>query len=157
MTGNQFRPTNRGIIVNDEKVLLIRVLDKDYEYFILPGGKHEFGETSIETIERECEEELGCKVSVGACVLIREFIGPRRIDVMSTVANMHIKELYFLCRPITLPDLNLREKEQKEIVWTPLSEVRYKDLKPTYVRDNILSLVERGRAGTGALYVGDVD
>lgn len=157
MAEEQIRPSNRGIVVADDKVLLIRVLDKEYEYFILPGGKHEFGETSIETVERECEEELGCTVSVGNCVLIREFIGPRRHDVMSTVANMHIKELYFLCEPVTLPDLKLREREQKEIVWIPISEIGQKDLKPAYVRNNILSLIERGKSGMGALYVGDVD
>lgn len=155
MIPENFRSTNRALIVEDNKLLLIRILDDGHEYYIFPGGKQEFGETSTETVIRECHEELGCLVEVKECLLIREFIGQRRENPFPSVSKSHIKELYFFCQLKENLDLKIREPEQKEIAWIPLDLLSQKDIRPMFIKDNIkLILNQRNK---GAIYVGDVD
>lgn len=50
-----------GIIVQDRKVLATR--SKDKSFYIQPGGKLEAGETEVEAVIRELNEEMGITVS----------------------------------------------------------------------------------------------
>lgn len=57
----------RGIIKKDGGIILIHRIkpneDGTYrEYYVVPGGKMEQGETEEQTVEREVFEELGIKV-----------------------------------------------------------------------------------------------
>lgn len=60
----------RGAWIHDGKVLLCQNVKAGY--FYLPGGHVEFGEPAAVALAREFEEETGCSVSVGECVLISE-------------------------------------------------------------------------------------
>lgn len=48
-------------IVRDERLLVVR--KQSGGYWILPGGKPETGESEVETVHREVDEELSCTVS----------------------------------------------------------------------------------------------
>ena len=57
----------RAIIEQNGKIMLIhRVKQREdgtfREYFVIPGGKMELGETEEQTVEREVFEELGIKI-----------------------------------------------------------------------------------------------
>jgi 8-oxo-dGTP pyrophosphatase MutT (NUDIX family) len=57
------RPMTLGVrilLVQDEKVLLVKHTYQDAWY--LPGGGVKKGETLVEAIRRECEEELGAQL-----------------------------------------------------------------------------------------------
>ena len=56
-TSGQIECPVRAIIVEDGKILLCRPINSDY--YFLPGGHVEFGDTSDSTIKREILEELG--------------------------------------------------------------------------------------------------
>lgn len=51
-----------GLILRDGHVLVQQIPGEDF--WAMPGGRAEIGETSGETIVREMQEELGCRVSV---------------------------------------------------------------------------------------------
>lgn len=67
----------RGVIVHDNKLLCVRL--KNYgdaiagDYWCLPGGTVEDGETLIPALERELSEELAIKARIGKLLYVNEF------------------------------------------------------------------------------------
>lgn len=52
-----------GIVIKDKKVLVVRKKTKEnFLEFIIPGGKREFEETDLETLQREMQEEVNLKI-----------------------------------------------------------------------------------------------
>lgn len=78
----------RGIILNDEKMLVAKLADNDY--YCLLGGKLEWGEDLKECLERELIEELGVKPEIGRLLFINTFIEKNKnqsIDFIFEVIN----------------------------------------------------------------------
>jgi 8-oxo-dGTP pyrophosphatase MutT (NUDIX family) len=59
-----------GVAIQDDCVLLHTMHDADY--WILPGGRVEAGETSPQALSREMREELGQDIEVGRLLWIVE-------------------------------------------------------------------------------------
>lgn len=59
------RDRSSVIIIENEKLALIKRTKDDAEYYVFPGGGIKDGETKKEAAEREAWEELGVKVKVG--------------------------------------------------------------------------------------------
>jgi len=62
----------RGIIINEDKLLLVGIVSNDY--LCLPGGKLEHGEDVKQCLERELIEELGVKPDIGNLLYVNTFI-----------------------------------------------------------------------------------
>ena len=62
--GGRFQMRAVAIIRRNDHILIHRATHEDF--WSLPGGRVEFGETAAETLEREIVEELGCTSSLGA-------------------------------------------------------------------------------------------
>jgi 8-oxo-dGTP pyrophosphatase MutT (NUDIX family) len=58
------RHTGRGIVVHEDKILLIERWRDNLHYFSIPGGGIEPGETSERTAVREIAEETSCLVTI---------------------------------------------------------------------------------------------
>ncbi|MBN1275582.1 NUDIX domain-containing protein [Candidatus Woesearchaeota archaeon] len=55
---------SRGLILEDNCLLLIRRIKNDRDYYVFPGGGIEAGETPEQCIKREAKEELGVTLNV---------------------------------------------------------------------------------------------
>lgn len=81
-----------GVALHDEHVLLTRV--EGYDWWFLPGGRAEVGETAAEALAREMREELGAMVEIERLLWVAEvfFMGEL------TGTAQHELGLYFLIR-----------------------------------------------------------
>jgi ADP-ribose pyrophosphatase YjhB (NUDIX family) len=68
--GTRFNYRVAGIALRDNQVLLNRIEGQDY--WILPGGRVELGESSVDGLRREMQEELQEEVHVGPLLWIVE-------------------------------------------------------------------------------------
>lgn len=90
------RPTVRAVIRRDGR-LLVQVKQKPggRPFLSLPGGRQEPGETLDSAVARECFEEIGAKVTVGAVVHVAEVFKSKQDKLR------HQVEILFSC---TVPD-----------------------------------------------------
>ena len=63
------RENARAIIIKDNELLTIfrrkKTKEGTKEYYVIPGGGVEDGETLADTVKRELQEELGISIEVG--------------------------------------------------------------------------------------------
>lgn len=73
---NRIRPLAVAVVRYEGKVLAVRGVDrvKNQEFFRLPGGGIEFGETAEQTLQREFAEEFGVEIKVGRRLGVAENI-----------------------------------------------------------------------------------
>ena len=86
------RPSVRGIVIKDGNIAMMYSLK--YDYYKLPGGGIETGETYEETLVREVREESGLVVIKDS---IKEFGYVRRIE-KGKIEDIFVQEnFYYLC------------------------------------------------------------
>ena len=88
----EVRPSVRGIILREGKVLLVHSLK--YDYYKFPGGGIEPGEEMEAALGREVREETGFQVLPGS---IREYGLVRRISRGKHTDVFYQDNYYFLC------------------------------------------------------------
>ncbi|QDY70612.1 NUDIX domain-containing protein [Qingshengfaniella alkalisoli] len=72
------RPTARAVIWRDGKILAqVKQRGCGKPYLTLPGGKQEPGESLADCVARECAEEVGAPVEVGALLHLAEVFKPK--------------------------------------------------------------------------------
>lgn len=128
----------KAVIIRDDAVLLIRYSDSSDmglgTWYALPGGRQRYGETLEETLDRECEEELGAKVSVGRLLFVREYIHARH-ELAGTGRDQHKIELMFSCElqsePGSAPE---SDTDQESTEWVSLDRMSEIKIFPTTLR-----------------------
>lgn len=80
----------RGIILCEGELLVVKH-SFDHNYYALPGGHLEYGETILECIEREIIEELGIKPEIGRLLYIHDYIdendGVQSVEFFFEIVN----------------------------------------------------------------------
>jgi 8-oxo-dGTP pyrophosphatase MutT (NUDIX family) len=120
--------------------------DEEGDFFILPGGGQEPGETLAETVQRECREEVGAELVVRELRYVREYLGdaPHRV------------EFIFRCTLVpgsTLGAGSLPDIGQVGPVWLPLAELTGLRFYPSGLR---VPLADPSQADD-AVYLGVLD
>lgn len=64
------------ILVENDRLLLVRHTRDGRAYWVCPGGGVEYGETIEQSLHRELQEEVNLQIQVGNLVLICETIPP---------------------------------------------------------------------------------
>jgi 8-oxo-dGTP diphosphatase len=101
-----------GVFVDADKILLVRHQKDGRDYWLLPGGGCEFGESLATALERELEEETSLKTRCGRLLFVNESIPPDR--------HRHVLNLTFLGEILDgKPRLNESSERLKEVAWVP--------------------------------------
>ena len=120
-------PAVGAIIIRDEQILLVLRSREPYkDYWSVPGGRQEWGETLAEAVRRESKEETGLQVKVGklagaADIITRE--GETVVDhriVLDYFADIESGELH-------------PGSDAPRARWVPLRELRQKKVTPELV------------------------
>lgn len=84
--GNRVRVRVCGICLISDKILLVNhSMYPGQDFWSLPGGGVDFGETASEALEREIKEETGYEAKVDSFLFLKEFVNP----------PLHAVELFF--------------------------------------------------------------
>jgi 8-oxo-dGTP diphosphatase len=143
--GYPIRVRAGALIIENQRVLLVKFEDKNGVHYNLPGGGVEKGESTAEAAAREAQEEAGVEVTVEKLAFIYEYAPHQNDELYGTTPNL---SLFFDCRinsgskpsiPET-PDLN-----QIGVEWIHLSELNSIILYPKiqkYIQEYTTGLYE---------------
>jgi 8-oxo-dGTP diphosphatase len=155
MAPGALRNSAKAIIIQDGRLLVLKMVDSEGDFYILPGGGQKHGEPLTDALKRECLEEIGTSVRIGSLRLIREYIG-RNHEFSKEDADTHQIEFMFECElePGAVPKVGHRPDEtQVGIAWLPVSELDKYRLYPKVLR----TIIRNGIPDTTPLYLGDVN
>jgi len=125
-----------GIVVKDNKVLLMHQIVKGEDFYTLPGGSWEAGEKLEETCQREIKEEFNIDVEVGKLVFL--------LDTTTRIA------FYFLCTyvqgEIELggPEKDrMHEGEQYYVEWVDVDKIASLNMIPRIAKSGLQRVLSR--------------
>jgi 8-oxo-dGTP diphosphatase len=119
------RTCAKAIIIRDRHLLSVKYSDAGGEYYALPGGGQQHGETLPQTLQRECHEELGVEVKNLGLRFIREYIG-KSGESSWRDARVHQVEFLYECElrageePIGGAH---QDHSQVDLVWLPIDRI----------------------------------
>lgn len=131
-------PTVRvgGLVVHDGRILLVRqrrAAEPDApDYWLLPGGGVEFGETLAAALVREAGEELGVLLVPRRPIAVIESISP---DPGYRKHVVHVVVLADLADPAMVADLEPRDADVLEARFFTAGELDGLRLRPPFADD----------------------
>lgn len=112
-----------GLLVHENRLLIIRepfagmIIDK------FPGGGLEFGEGTIDCLKREFKEELNLEIEVHEHIYTQDFFLASRFD-----ENEQILMIYYKVTAKDIAQLEVLDPDIQALIWKDLNEVTTKDL-----------------------------
>lgn len=147
------RVAAKAVIVREGKLLALRKTGETGDYFMLPGGGHQVGETLEETLRRECREETDANIRIGQVIWIRDYQEGNH-EFAHRRPDFHQLEIMFRCELMSEPDMASRgDTGQLGLVWIPLDEIEQWPFYPQALRSRLATRVPQD----GATYLGDVN
>jgi ADP-ribose pyrophosphatase YjhB (NUDIX family) len=142
-------PTTRVsviVVTDDKKILLVKHRKGSRQYWVLPGGRLEYGETFQECAVRELKEETGLDIAVDRLVFLSEAIAPDR--------SRHIVNVYLTAQVVGGKMQVGNEPVLAGVDFVPLTELQSCTLYPPVGR-RIIDSVTSGY-GSGIQYLGNL-
>lgn len=119
--GNHLRMRVNGILIQDEKILMIKhLMGSGRILWSVPGGGMQFGQNAKSNLKREFEEETGLNVEVIDYLFVHEYLNP----------PLHALEHFFSVKWTngdlklgTDPELTAENQIINEIRWMSLKDI----------------------------------
>ena len=112
-----------GLLVHENRLLIIRepfagmIIDK------FPGGGLEFGEGTIDCLKREFKEELNLEIEVLEHIYTQDFFLASRFD-----EKEQILMIYYKVTAKDIAQLEILDSDIQALIWKDLNEVTTNDL-----------------------------
>src|SRR5690606_532033 len=120
------RTAARAVIIKDGSLLVLRRTGVQGEFYVLPGGGQEHGESIFDTLKREVLEEVSLHVEMEQLLFINEFIAKRDSLFPEEDGDIHQIDFTFLCKITSEKEAEVGETPdvfQIGIEWIRLSEI----------------------------------
>lgn len=149
------RNSAKAVIIRNNSLLVIRNTTDGEDWFLLPGGGQNHGETLTDALKRECMEEASVEVSVGDILFVRDYISANH-EFAETDNDAHQVEFMFRC---TIPEYSEpmpgteADKWQTGVEWLPLNRLSDYSLYPAQLRKLLSAAVPADHI----VYMGDVN
>ncbi|WP_339168250.1 NUDIX domain-containing protein [Paenibacillus sp. FSL R5-0341] len=148
------RNSAKAVIVQDGRLLVIRLEDQYGTAYVFPGGGQEKGEELKDAVARECLEEIGQAVNVGELLHIREYIGKNH-EFAEWDADIHQVEFYFACSLID-PEATVFEGSNPDDHQVAVERIALEDLSqirlyPKTIGELLL------QSDSSSIYLGDLN
>lgn len=146
----EVRPRIRvaGILIEDNKILLIQHHKNNKKYWLIPGGGNDWGETTKKALIREYKEETNMDIEVDEFLFFSETISPDK--------KRHVLNLFYKIHRNNKNDSIIKLGE--EAVLTDLKFVTKEELETMTIypniKENLLKLMnnEKIRTDLGSLW-----
>ncbi|MBP6126561.1 MAG: NUDIX domain-containing protein [Leptotrichiaceae bacterium] len=96
-----------GILIENNKILLIEHLKKNKKYWLVPGGGVDWGESTAEALIREFKEETNLDITVEKFLFLSETIAPDK--------KKHVINLYFQIKIIKNSIYNMKLGDERNL------------------------------------------
>jgi len=118
-----------GILKKDNSILFVKHKKDDREYYLLPGGGLDYGETFYEALKREFMEEVNLEINPLNMLCISEAISPKK--------DRHIVNIFF---EVDYLSGELKVCEEERIVgaeYIPIDEIDKHTIFPNIKKELI--------------------
>ena len=131
----QIRTSAKAVIIQNGKLLAIKLSDGREEWYILPGGGQDCEEMLPQTVEREVREEAGIEVKCKDLLFVIEGVHGE---------SFHRMDLVFLCDYLgNIQNATLQgDTNQVGFDWLDLSVLNKLPLFPSKLRRPIMNFYE---------------
>jgi len=144
------RNSAKAIVVDEGRILLSKCTSRFGEYYALPGGGQNPGETLTDAVTRELLEETGYRVKPMRLSGVYERISERPGEDDERLC--HKIYFVFLCRLLSGEALRPTEHDRFQIglEWVNIKDIPTSNLFPHAIRDNIQPMLTFGET----IYIG---
>ena len=135
----KIRPRVRvaGILIENERILLIEHSKNDKKYWLVPGGGVDWGESTAESLIREYKEETNLDIEVESFLFLSETIAPDK--------EKHVINLYFKVKrkDTSKEDLKLGNEEMlTDLKFFEKEKIKNIKLYPN-IKEQIIKLLNK--------------
>jgi 8-oxo-dGTP diphosphatase len=139
-----------AILVWQNRILLCRQEKPGKEYWLLPGGGVDVGETLLEALRRELREELGVEADV-------QFEGPVAIvESIAPKTNLVRKHVVHVIFAADLSHRSLEDVETRDAAVHGARLFSPEELEDVVLHPPIKRFLARWQAGDPAVYLGSL-
>ena len=119
---------SRGVVIDQNHILLCKTLDLENNFYFLPGGHVEHGESIQKAVLREFLEETGAKS------VVKRFLGCLEYSFEEGHSSICHNHEYNFIFEMESQDLNFPNKipqleDHIELLWIPLDELSMIDFR----------------------------
>ncbi|WP_078408915.1 NUDIX domain-containing protein [Priestia abyssalis] len=151
------RTAAKAIIINEGKILTIKMQGENGVFYLLPGGGQEHGENLHENLKRECKEEAGVEVEVGELRFVRDYI--EKHHKLDCERDFHQVEFLFECKLKSTADEarigTVPDERQIGVEWIELDDIMDIPFYPLAIRPLLMRVPDR--YAKLPVYLGDIN